>query len=296
MKKETVNYDEIALERLLYRKGVIEHVSQRLERGAIVHCDLLEAIDKSLKTLNPNSIQSLRLKIERDEVELKANEFIVMHKENMAEYKDMILPEIERIGKLLNIDKESIQFIDLEKKAEALINREMYRTLQPIPENMEHSAIIKNYKKTIAILKKLITAIEERLPRLQDGFEIAVLEKELFNHNLHLETIEKRLQKRIDHYETVFLPKYNADMEEAKVYFEPYLTRLKELAPTNVDPSIGLLLEQWKANKHDLNNYWLFYTAMRARVDDVIREMNADQVKYKEFLHLMSPIREQEKV
>jgi len=282
---------ENGLKKLLYRKDSIEKSSKRLGRGASVYVNLCEMLSKSIKNMDQKSIHCLRAKVELDESANTANELVARFKKNNREYEDYIKPQIEEFTNKLNYNKKSIQYVELLKEAETLVNSDLFGNVKVLPSNLEHSSLLKSYKKNIAILEKLNSAIYDRWASIDNSLEKCRLEVEMFNNNLQLENLQKRLAKRIDHYENVFLPMYKVDMEEMEIYQEAYIKRAEELSFIGIDPKLSFMLLEYGKNKNDDEQQWLFYTSLRTRVDEVIKAMKDDEINHKEHLHLMTPVR-----
>lgn len=272
------------LTKLLYRKKMLEVSMNKNGKGADVYSKLHKAIEDELNERSDLSeLDYNRLEAEKMDVGFKASQYISSFKESKRLYENDIIPSIEDI--VSDKDKESIEFIDCEKKAESLKQNEMYGNISVKAENVQHLDVIKNFKDSISNLDKLIELTSKEIEKTK-GLEKALLEKNLFNYKLEIVNKQKRLNKRVDYYENQFLPTYNKDMKECDERLESYLDVAKEMINLGVDVKLQFVLNEYEKHKEDDQSLWLFYTALKSRLSSIAKEMRRNKGKFKGSMHL----------
>lgn len=262
----------------LYRKHSLEHTMNVLKKGGVVYSNYLAQIKKRLSDKNITAFEKAKLEKEFDANTWICRNFIQSFKECEREYNYHILPTVEEMLEQLQLDKSSEQFINCNELAEELASQEIYGKTVPEPENVENLQIIGNYEKNIDITKRIIKGLNVRIPKCKDELDKAQMERELFDSNLQLIAMEKRLSVRKEYYYNVFLPKFNVEFEQAKIYLLPYLDRAKEFVRLGIDPKLTHLLNEYEKHKTEDEKLWLFFTALKTRVDQIIEyvELNPD--------------------
>ena len=85
------------LSQLIYRKEVIEFTLQKFHNGAKINMELCDVIkDKITKDDYASNYEYWKLKSELIEVEIVAQNYITSYKNTLREYKDFIIPEIQK--------------------------------------------------------------------------------------------------------------------------------------------------------------------------------------------------------
>ena len=83
---------------------------------------------------------------------------------------------------------------------------------------------------------------------------------------------------------------FNEELKEAKEKIESYYNRGLEMQKSGVDPALGFLLEKYEEKKSDDESLWLFYTALRNRINSIIKELKTNHSNNKKLVHLTRPI------
>lgn len=259
------------LKRLLYRKAMCEQDMNVLVQGATVYTNYIDVLKARLAE-SPKMLAFTKAKLEKEihENTWIARNFIQSFKETKREYEHHILPSVENITEELKVDKSDIQFIDCNKVVEDLVKTELYGKVTREPANVELLAILKDFDGLIKITKDLIAAIGVKLTTEEDAYEKAVLEKQLFVETCALMNLQKRRNVRFDYYHNQFLPRYKREMAECKKYLQKYLKRGEEFVAMNIDLKLRFLLDEYKTHKDEHEKLWLFYTALKTRVDQII--------------------------
>ena len=285
---------ENKLEKLLYRKEVIEFTLKKYEKGAKINMELCDVIkDKITKDNYDSNYEYWKLKSELIEVEIKAKNYVTSYKNTLREYKDYVIPEIdEEIKQLSKKDqesyKESVEFQDYEKNSKDLAIYEIYGATTQTPANVEMPKIIDDIEKHLIVLEEYKIECVKELKTHSDGYWGAKLRKEIFDTINHIQTLTKRLNERKEYYLKTFLPKYKIELAEAKEKLDKYLEIAKEVASLNVDMRMKFLLDQYENHKSEEENLWLFYTALKTRLKNVQEELLKSDIKPK--IKLMSEV------
>jgi hypothetical protein len=281
------NTEKKKLEGLLYRKGVTESLMTVWQKGIKTYNELREQCMIVASDETRTDLERSQAKVRIHEIDAPLKHYITSFKLSKREYENFIIPEIEKL--VSEEDKEIIGFVDLEAQARELANIEVFGHGKQ-PENVELNDVAKSLSQHIELLKNIIEQINDRINTSSDEYEKAVLKMDLFKHNLHFISNKKRLAERIDYYNNQFLPKYNKDMEEADRLLDKYLDRAKELIALGVDIKLQFLIDEYEKNKADKEKVWLFYTALKSRINKISKEMRKNKSTFKGKMHLAEEI------
>jgi hypothetical protein len=278
------------LTKLLYRKAVLENNLEKFAQGLAVNSNLCDEIKKSLENDNLSNLDRARLEVEYDKVMWEARIFATNYKATQRDYQHNVLPIIDM--ETTEEEKKSIEFKDLTQEAKELAENEIFGKAVKEPANIEHIEMIesiKNYLKLLKYTSKEITKKLESDKRLSK-LDICKLQKELFDTVTHIVCLEKRLNNRTDYYVNQFLPVYTIELAEAKDKLDAYYQRGLKLSESGIDIQLQFVLEKYEEHKNSEERIWLYYTALKARVDSLIEEILSDKVKYKDLQNLTSPV------
>lgn len=280
------------LEKLLYRKQSLEFSIAKFEKGARIYDQYCQYLTSQIKLLPDGSLDKLKYEKELIENELQGRNYITGFREMRREYKDYIIPEFIRIkDEYSKSETEKVQFEDMNKKIDELIKYSVYGKASKEPANIEHHKIIKDFQKRIDIVRAFINAAQNKVASEEmSEYERFKLEKEIFDSHLELQNLEKRLNDREDYYNNQFLPTYKKDMQDCDKYLSAYLDRAKEIIRLGVDPKLDALLHQYKENEKDKEKTWLFYIAIRERVNKIMKDMRRNKHLYNGKMHLSKKI------
>jgi hypothetical protein len=278
------------LTKLLYRKAVLENNLEKFAQGLAVNSNLCDEIKKSLENDNLSNLDRARLEVEYDKVMWEARIFATNYKSTQRDYQHNVLPIIDM--ETTEEEKKSIEFKDLTQEAKELAENEIFGKAVKEPANIEHVEMIESIKKYLLILKNTTKEIIRKLEsdKKLSKLEICRLQRELYDTDVHIKCLEKRLSNRIDYYENQFLPIYTIELAEAKEKLDAYYKRGLKLAEAGIDIQLQFVLEKYEEHKNSEERIWLYYTALKARVDSLIEEILGDKVKYKDLQHLTSPV------
>lgn len=292
-----VEVDETAqlleqLRGLMYRKEMLEHELNVLHEGATVYVDYCEMTKKDLKDNFHDQEIARVMKMNLHEKEWIARTFVQSYKEAKRQYEHHVIPTIEEICNKIGMDKNDIKFIDLSSHAKELASSEIYGKVTPMPENVEHLAILKDYEEYIALLKADLEMTNKTIAKLKSQDNASVTFNILaFETKRKIMNLEKRYNKRKEYYYEHFLPRYNAEMAECKKLLPKYLARAKELSKLGVDPKLHFLLEEYNAHKNDQEKLWLFYTALKIRVEQIMQFIEDNPDLHEGKMHLAEKIK-----
>ena len=79
-------------------------------------------------------------------------------------------------------------------------------------------------------------------------------------------------------------------MIEADKNLESLLERAKEIIKLGIDIKLKFLLDEYEKNKKDREKVWLFYTALKSRLNKIGVEMMKNKSQFKDNMHLAEPI------
>jgi hypothetical protein len=116
------------------------------------------------------------------------------------------------------------------------------------------------------------------------------LEKEMFDNDIHIQTLKKRLANREEYYYNQFMPVYTIELAEAKEKLEAYYERGCKIAEKQIDPQLPFILQRYEDHRYEDEKIWLYFGALKSRVNGIIDEINGDKIKYKDLIYLTQPI------
>ena len=131
------------------------------------------------------------------------------------------------------------------------------------------------------MIDKLIMAIEKKLKSKLSLYEKAKLEKELYDNQVHIITLTKRLTQREKYYYKDFKPRFDKELKEAKLNLESMLNLANQMVDLKIDPKLIFLLDEYENHKNDDEKLWLFYTALKARLKRITKYMRKNKSLFK---------------
>ena len=274
---------------LLYKKQVSESSMEKYAKGFTIYSNLCEAIKVELKNKKLSKLEKGRLQTELDKAEWEARIFGTNYKSTQREYQHNLMPSIEKIAS--DEDKKSIKFIAYKEEADKLAKNEIFGKCVKYPANIEHPQIIDSIKFLIENLESTNIEIHRKL--VNDNLselEICKLQKEIFDNDIHIQTLKKRLANREDYYYNQFMPIYTVELAEAKEKLEAYYERGCKLAEKQVDPQLPFILQRYEDHRYEDEKIWLYFGALKSRVNGIIDEIKSDTTKYKDLIHLTEPV------
>ena len=274
---------------LLYKKQVSENSMEKYAKGFTIYSDLCEAIKVELKNKKLSKLEKGRLQTELDKAEWEARIFGTNYKSTQREYQHNLMPSIEKIA--TDEDKKSIKFIAYKEEADKLAKNEIFGKCVKYPANIEHPQIIDSIKFLIENLES--TNIEIHRNLVNDNLselEICKLQKEIFDNDIHIQTLKKRLANREDYYYNQFMPIYTVELAEAKEKLEAYYERGCKIAEKQIDVQLPFILQRYEDHKYEDEKIWLYFGALKNRVNGIIDEIKSDTTKYKDLIYLTEPI------
>jgi len=143
------------IEKLFYRKEVLEYTLKQYEKGSQIYIEYCESIKHKLKNKDFDSdYEKLKLETELIESELIAKNNITNYKNQLMEYKEILIPEFEREKDNLKkeLEEDEIDFIDYEQNSKDLAKYDLFGKTTPNPPNVELPKIISDIEKYIEIL------------------------------------------------------------------------------------------------------------------------------------------------
>jgi hypothetical protein len=192
------------LEGLLYKKRILEHQIKVAGIGSEKSMKYAQELKKHIETI-PDGLEKSKLSFELMGVERTASDFVSDFKEFRKQYEDGLIGDIQQ-----TIEREQfneMEFHYIQGRAESLAQYEIYGKTVVKPANIELPVINESIQKEIDLIKNLSRQIQQRLDYDLSPLDKARLEKELFDLNLHSQTLQKRLNKRMEYYIEQFLPK-----------------------------------------------------------------------------------------
>jgi hypothetical protein len=273
---------------LLYRKQMLENIMETTSKQIVLNENLRNEIELKIKDKTLTAIEKCRLEVELDKQKWEVKNFVTTFKSNKREYEHYIKKRIEEIGKGI-VTKDEVVFIESEKLAKDLVEYEIYGKTSHQADNIEFSEVIESEKKYLKILEKLLKENKKQC-KVAKGYELAKLEKEQVDTEIHIKALTKRLNSRIEYYTEQFLPVYTKELAEAKERIDDYYKRGMEISKLGVDVQITFLLQKYEEHKSDEEKLWLYYTALRNRVDAIIKEIKTNHKNDKKLMVLTRPI------
>jgi hypothetical protein len=274
---------------LLYKKQVSESSMEKYAKGFTIYSNLCEAIKTTLKDKKLSKLEKGRLQTELDKAEWEARIFGTNYKSTQREYQHNLMPSIEKIA--TEDDKKSIKFIAYKEEADKLAKNEIFGKCVKYPANIEHPQIIDSIKFLIENLESTNIEIHRKL--VNDNLselEICKLQKEIFDNDIHIQTLKKRLANREDYYYNQFMPIYTVELAEAKEKLEVYYERGCKIAEKQIDPQLPFILQRYEDHRYEDEKIWLYFGALKSRVNGIIEEIKSDKTKYKDLIYLTEPI------
>jgi hypothetical protein len=273
---------------LLYRKNMAENSMEKFGKGIKMYSDYCKQITIKLKEKGISKLEKSKLKVELDKMEWETRIFVTSYKSTRREYQHTIIPEIERTA--TDEEKTQIEFINHQKEADKLSKIELYGKANRLPANIEHIEIINLIKKNISVIEDVIKFSEQELKIEKDEFVLAKIRKDLFDSELHLLTLNKRLRSREDYYLNQFMPIYTLELAEAKEKIEMYYERGLKISETGIDVQLHFVLEKYEEHTDTDERLWLYYTSLKSRINGIMNEIKKDPVKFSDILSLSDPI------
>ena len=257
------------LEKLLYRKNVLEFTLRKYEKGAKVYVEYCENLKLRIKNKDyKNKLECSLIEKELIENEIKAKNYITSYKNSLAEYKDYLIPEIDTE----KTKHTNVEFKDFEKTTKKLSEYELFGETTVKPANVEIPTIINDIENHISLLDRLEDELKKAIDK-SSGLEKVKLEMELFEAQNHHLTLKKRLNNRQEYYYKVFLPKYEIELAEAKKMLPTFLKIAEEIVQEGIDPRLNLLLQEYEKHKDEEDTLWLFFTALKTRLKNIKEEL-----------------------
>jgi len=275
----------------LYRKEIVENTLEKLSRGFELHNDLCVAIKKELERKDLTEIERSKLAVDLDKVEWEGRVFATNYKSTQREYQLILKPRIIKLVVELKATKEykDIQFVESDKKAKELAEIELFGKATVLPDNIELTSIIKSTKDYLKNLEKLINEQKKEVKSI-NGYQKAKLQKEIYENEIHAQTLTKRLRNREDYYINQFLPQYTIELAEAKEKCEDYFDRANEMMKENVDIQLQFIVKEYHNHKDDDDKLWLYYIALRNRVNSIIEDIKKNHQNVKRLKKLIRPL------
>lgn len=274
---------------LLYKKQVSESSMEKYAKGFTIYSNLCEAIKVELKNKKLSKLEKSRLQTQLDKAEWEARIFGTNYKSTQREYQHNLMPSIEKIA--TEDDKKSIKFIAYKEEADKLAKNEIFGKCVKYPANIEHPQIIDSIKFLIENLESTNVEIHRKLVNDElSKLEMCKLEKEMFDNDIHIQTLKKRLANREDYYYNQFMPIYTVELAEAKEKLEVYYERGCKIAEKQIDPQLPFILQRYEDHRHEDEKIWLYFGALKSRVNGIIDEIKSDKIKYKDLIYLTEPI------
>jgi hypothetical protein len=263
------------LEKLLYRKKSCEKLMSIWHTGIKAYSVFLDEQNKIIDSESKSKIEKSTARVIIYDNELKLNNFITQYKLTKRELVHYLLPKIEEIA--TEEEKEKISF-DEDYAEPSLRQNTYFQKCKQNPANIELAEVNKLLFDHIVVLEAYREEIIKQLKNPLNDYQYAELNKKLFDVELNIMSNEKRLNDRMDYYHEQFLPKFNSDMKEARKLMPKYLAKAKSIIELNIDFKLKYLLEEYDKYKDDEEQLWLFYTALRARVQSVQKELKENTI------------------
>jgi hypothetical protein len=277
------------LEKLLYRKESTIKLMGIWSKGIEIYAAYIAACKVLSEDKSKTELERAEAMKDIHEAEVPYKHYITSWKLAEREHENYILPEIEKIAS--KEEQMGIEFADTKKLASELAHIEVFGSHSKKPDNVELIEVNKDLEVHIGLLKTLIESSHKEASKLKkDSHLKAKLNLEVFKLNLQLISNHKRLKEREDYYYNTFKPRFDKEMEEADKNLEPMLERARELIKLNIDIKLNFLLVEYEKNKEDREKVWLFYTALKARLKRIGKEMRKNKGQFKGKMHLSKDI------
>lgn len=291
MKKEKLTKERKSilqekLNKLMYRKAALEHDIMVRLKGANIYSKYIDA----LQNKKTNSIEDRDiLQLKSYKAVIKTREYISVYKELKREYDYSIVPSISEIVEELGLKMDDAQVIDFDKRAKEMVDQTKIDAVEVLPSNVELPEVIESFNDMIELTKKVISAAKEKTVFVDD-LQRAENEMIIFKEELRLKALQRRQDARVKYYTEDFLPKYEAEMKEAEQLLPAYLKRAKLICQTGIDLKLCSMLEQYESHKEDNEKLWLFYTALKKRVEEIRNHILLNRESMNKFINLANPI------
>ena len=276
------------LEKLLFRKNSAEQSLTIWNKGINIYTDLIKSCDEVITNISNSQLKRDEARMLKHEAEIPLNHYITSFKLTKRELDNYILPEIEKAT--TEEERKSIDFKDMEKVAKELAKSEIFAEHSNKPANVELIEVNESIRTHISLLEGLIEASANRLLTEKDPYEVAKLKCNIFKWQLQITTNKKRLQEREEYYLNQFKPRYDAEMKECDKYLESLIERANEIVQLGIDMKLPFLLQEYEKNKEDKEKTWLFYTALKSRLNKIAKEMRKNKSQFKGKMHLAKVI------
>jgi hypothetical protein len=86
------------------------------------------------------------------------------------------------------------------------------------------------------------------------------------------------------------MPVYTVELAEAKEKLEAYYERGCQIAEKQIDPQLPFILQRYEDHRYEDEKIWLYFGALKSRVNGIIGEIKSDTLKYQDLIHLTNPI------
>ena len=86
------------------------------------------------------------------------------------------------------------------------------------------------------------------------------------------------------------MPIYVVELAEAKEKLESYYERGCKIAEKQIDPQLPFILQRYEDHRYEDEKIWLYFGALKSRVNGIIDEINGDKTRYKDLIYLTEPI------
>lgn len=276
------------LKKALYRKASAEKGMAVWSKGIKIYSDFIDTCKDVTRDLSIDEATRNEARVKMHEAQVPLNHYITSFKLAQREIEHYILPEIENLT--TEEEREGLAFKDLQKEYEDISNNEYFTKLEKQPDNVELEGVNKSLNEHIELLETMIEGCKERADKSKDTYEKAKINLDMFKYTLQLQTNKKRLKERLDYYNNQFKPRYEAEMKEAEQYLDLLIERANELVRLQVDIKLPFLLQEYEKNKEDEEKKWLFYTALKSRINNISKEMRKNKHLFKGKMHLAKPI------
>jgi hypothetical protein len=280
------------LEKLLYRKHSCETLMPIWSKGITIYTSYIDMMKIKINDDKVSEEEKLKAQLEIYDNESKLKNFITQFKLTQREFKHFILPKIEELA--TKEDKENIDFDSINEIVKQTAKNEIYNSYEIQPENIELIEVNTLLNSHIKILEQYGEQLKLKLDNEKDLYKISKMQKELFDINLNLINNKKRLGDRLDYYENQFYPQFIKDMKEAEIFLPKYLKKASQIVELNIDKKLHFLLDEYEKHKEDEEKLWLFYTALKQRVESILKELADNtllgKTKDKKIIKLLQPI------
>lgn len=255
------------LQNLLLGKKITEDAISELKNRFSLLQNFDKAIREKLNSKNLDEYEKSKLNIELINNEWEGKKVAETLKAKLSVYDTYFIQEIEKeikTSKIKPINK--IEWLELEKETDALKEYELWGKSAKMPATEEHPFVIEDYKKQILNLENIIHFGMKKHSSEKDEYQKALLEKEVFDAKIHLRTLTKRMNSRIEYYNNQFLPTYKIQLAEAKKYVESFKERAELVFKYTADVPLKMMLDKYSEHVKEDEKLWLFYTALKDRV------------------------------